>query len=94
MTGSTFTIHRDEDPSGISGTGVVAEGWESSSGEWVVVVWLSETPSMETHRDIRAVERIHGHGGKSQIVWDSPTQYTPTPLPSPTNDVHDDRDDR
>ena len=82
MTGSTFTIHRTEDPSGVSGTGVVAEGWESSSGEWVVLVWLSDTPSMEIHRDIRRVEEIHGHGGKSQIVWDSPTQYTPTALPA------------
>lgn len=81
MTGSTFTIHRDDDPSGVSGTGVVAEGWESSSGEWVVVVWLSETPTMETFRDIRTVELIHGHGGSSRIVWDSPSQYTPSPRP-------------
>ena len=77
MTGSTFTLHRAEDPSGVSGTGVVAEGWESSDGKWVTLLWLSETPSLCIYRDIREVENIHGHGGKSQIVWDTPTQYTP-----------------
>lgn len=82
MTGATFTIHRFEDPSGVSGTGVIAEGWESSSGDWVVLLWLSDKPSMEIHRDIRAVEQIHGHGGSSQIVWDTPTQYTPS-IPPP-----------
>jgi hypothetical protein len=93
VTGSTFTIHRDEDPSGVSGTGVIAEGWECSSGEWVVLVWLSETPSMETHRDIRTVERVHGHGGKSRIVWDSPSQYTPTATATDPLETFD-REDR
>lgn len=88
MTGATFTIHRTEDPSGVSGTGVVAEGWESSNGKWVVLLWLSDTPSLCVYRDVREVELIHGHGGKTQIVWDSPTQFTPTisPPPEPTND--------
>lgn len=93
MTGSTFTIHRDEDVSGVSGTGVVAEGWESSSGQWICVVWLSDIPSMETFRDIRDVERVHCHGGKSQIVFDSPTQYTPTATSKHEHDpIHDPRD--
>ena len=78
MSGATFTIHRIEDPSGISGTGVVAEGWESSSGDWCVLLWLSETPSLCVYRDIRDIELIHGHGGKSQIVWDSPA-HIPNP---------------
>lgn len=88
MTGSTFTLHRAEDPSGISGTGVIAEGWESSDGKTVVLLWLTATPSLCVYSDVRHIENIHGHGGKSQIVWDTPTQYTPAgpPLPSPTNE--------
>ena len=79
MTGSTFTLHRSEDPSGVSGTGVVAEGWESSDGKTVVLKWLSDKPSVCIYEDIRHVEEIHGHRGATQIVWDSPSQYTPSP---------------
>lgn len=88
MTGTTFTLHRSADPSKVSGTGVVAEGWESSSGEYVVLVWLTDTPSLCVYRDIRHVEEIHGHEGATQIVWDSPTQYTPSipPPPEPFDD--------
>lgn len=90
MTGATFTLHRDEDPSNVSGTGVVAEGWENSRGQ-VVITWLSNTPSTCIYTDIRDVEAIHGHSGKTRIVWDTPTQYTPTatskhehdPIPDP-----------
>jgi hypothetical protein len=82
MTGTTFTLHRSVDVSNKSGTGVVAEGWESSSGEYVVLVWLTATPSICIYRDIRHVEEIHGHEGASVIVWDTPTQYTPS-IPPP-----------
>lgn len=77
MTGSTFTVHRHSDPSGVSGTGVIAEGWESSDGKTVVLLWLTDTPSLNIYGDIRDVEAIHGHGGASEVVFDSPTQYTP-----------------
>lgn len=94
MTGSTFTLHRTTDPSGVSGTGVIAEGWESSDGKTVVLLWLTATPSLCIYRDIRHIEHIHGHGGKSQIVWDTPTQYTPSPRPDDHagNSPYDDRD--
>lgn len=91
MTGSTFTLHREEDPSGVSGTGVVAEGWESSSGDWVVLLWLSTTPTLGIYRDIREVELLHGHEGKTRIVWDTPTQYTP--YEPPTGTSHPEWDD-
>lgn len=93
MTGSTFTVHRHRDPSGVSGTGVVAEGWESSDGQTVIVKWLSATPSIEIWPDIRAVEAIHGHNGATEIVWDTPTQYTPTAVSKYEHDpIHDPRD--
>jgi len=72
MSGATFTLHRDFDPSGVSGTGVVAEGFESTDGETVVLVWLSATPSVCIYSDIRHVEMIHGHGGDTRIVFDIP----------------------
>jgi len=88
MTGMTFTIHRDVDHSGVSGTGLVAEGWESSSGKAVVVVWLSATPSVCIYSDIRHVELIHGHGGDTRIVFDDPRREAP-PAPPTTTYVHD-----
>lgn len=94
MTGSTFTVHRTEGPSGISGTGVIAEGWESSDGKTVVLLWLTVTPSLCVYSDVRHVEAIHGHGGKTRIVWDTPQQYTPTAVSNdyPDHDAHDPRD--
>jgi len=93
MSGATFTLHRHSDPSGVSGTGVVAEGWESSDGKTVVIKWLSATPSVCIYEDVRHVRALHGHGGATEIVWD--TEHAPeTPesnSPQPTAwEMHDD----
>ena len=72
MTGHAFKVIRDIDHSNVSGTGLVAEGWESTDGETVVLVWLSATPSVCIYGDIRHVEMIHGHGGDTRIVFDIP----------------------
>ena len=66
-------IVRHEDESGISGTGVVAEWIEYSDGE-VVVHWLSHTPSTNHYRNLKQVEAIHGHGGKTEMItiWEQP----------------------
>lgn len=64
-----FELHRDEDPSGVSGTGVVAEGVEFTSGT-VVLHWLGPWPSTTIHnRGIDAIHHIHGHGGSTRVVW-------------------------
>lgn len=65
----TFELHRDTDETGISGTGVVAEGVEFSDGV-VCLRWLTEWPSSVVHYDrgMESVEAIHGHGGKTRIV--------------------------
>lgn len=110
MTGHTFNVIRDVDHSGISGTGLVAEGWESSDGKTVVLVWLSETPSVCIYSDIRHIEAIHGHGGDTRIVFDPKPAEEPAPEGAtiarfidgePTNDNDDedplaifDREDR
>lgn len=64
----TFKLLRHEDITGISGTGVVAEGVEFSKGH-VVVAWLSDKPSIVIHENIENVLAIHGHGGKTELIW-------------------------
>jgi len=64
-----FELHRDVDETGVSGTGVVAEGIEFSDGV-VCLRWLTEWPSSVVHyeRGMASVEAIHGHNGKTRIV--------------------------
>ena len=65
-----FSLNRDRDHSGVSGTGVVAYGVMFGDGS-VVMRW--HTPDMphstNVYESITAVKRIHGHGGSTRIVW-------------------------
>ncbi|MEU9208500.1 hypothetical protein AB0D27_11235 [Streptomyces sp. NPDC048415] len=76
---ATFLVHRDHDVSGISGTGVVAEGVQFSDG-WVVTHWLDQAPMWEPktdvwhHKGTGPVTKIHGHGGSTRIVWADETK--------------------
>lgn len=65
-----FTLERDVDETGISGVGTVAEGIEFSDGV-VCLRWLSEWPSSVVHYDrgMASVEAVHGHNGKTRIVF-------------------------
>lgn len=65
-----FALERDVDETGISGTGRVAEGIEFSDGV-VALRWMTEWPtSVVFHeRGIAAVEAVHGHNGKTRIVF-------------------------
>lgn len=68
----TFVLMRHTDVSGISGTGLVAEGIEFDDGT-VVVRWLKRRegpePTTVVHPDINNVETLHGHGSSTEIVW-------------------------
>jgi hypothetical protein len=69
-----FYLQRDEDPSGVSGTGRVAEGVEFDSG-WVALHFDPRLKGVKTiypYRDIADMYLLHGHGGKTQIVWIDP----------------------
>jgi hypothetical protein len=68
MTARRLELHRDQDVTGISGIGVVAEGVEFSDGT-VVIRWLGDTPSTVVWPDLAAAERVHGHGGATRIVY-------------------------
>ena len=73
----TFHLQRDEDMSGLSGTGVVAEGVEFDDGT-TVVRWREITgPNYDrgvrattvVFPSVEAVEALHGHNGATRIVW-------------------------
>lgn len=67
MTARRFELHRDRDLTGISGTGVVAEGVEFTDGT-VVIRWLGDTPSTVVWPDLQAAKRVHGHDGATRVV--------------------------
>lgn len=65
-----FSLIRDEDVSGVSGTGVIAEIVRFASGK-VVVSFLPHTAGVSNvivYDSIADVERVHGHGGKTRVV--------------------------
>lgn len=64
-----FYLQRNEDFSGVSGTGRVAEGVEFSNGR-CALSWLTPTTSVAIYNTIEELEHIHGHEGRTQVVYD------------------------
>lgn len=64
-----FKLVRNADVSGVSGTGVVAEGVVWSDGE-VTLRWLGQHPTTEDLQSIGDVLYIHGHGGSTEIKYE------------------------
>lgn len=64
-----FVLQRDEDVTGVSGTGVVAEGIEFSDGVVALRWCIGEHRSTVIWPSIAAVEAIHGHDGKTRVTW-------------------------
>lgn len=65
-----YEMIRDEDVSGVSGTGPVGEIAEFQSG-WVAVSFYSFTadvPNVIVYSSLADAEKIHGHGGRTRIV--------------------------
>ena len=63
-----FELVRLEDETGISGTGVVAQGVEFDSGK-CVMQWLTKINSTAVYDSIQDLQAIHGHGGKTIIRY-------------------------
>jgi hypothetical protein len=63
-----FQLLRDEDISGVSGVGRVAIGVVFPSGK-AVLEWLGPDSTFEIFDKLDHVEKIHGHGGKTRIVF-------------------------
>jgi hypothetical protein len=63
-----FNLVRNEDESGVSGTGIVAQGVQFDDGT-CAMRWLTEYSSTAIYNDIVELYKIHGHGGKTVIGW-------------------------
>ena len=74
-----FELVRGHDVTGISGTGIVAEGVQFSDGT-VCLRWLDHAtpevhrtngvrPTTVLHESIGSVLALHGHGGATELVW-------------------------
>lgn len=76
-----FYLQRNEDESGISGTGIVARGIVMPSGK-AVLEWQTFHTSLCIYQNITDVEAIHGHNGKTLLIMGSPpTNEKPTDKP-------------
>lgn len=62
-----FLLIREQDVTGVSGTGIVAEGALFSSG-LSVLSWLREPHAVGMYQSISALLAVHGHEGATQ-VW-------------------------
>lgn len=67
-TARLFELHRDEDETGVSGTGVVAEGVVFADGS-VALRWKTETASTTIFDDVDQMLKVHGHDGKTRLVY-------------------------
>ncbi|MEE4546480.1 hypothetical protein V2S66_31510 [Streptomyces sp. V4-01] len=63
-----FTLQRDHDITGVSGTGTVADGvlWPDNT---VSIRWRGDRPSIVHWGALADAEHVHGHGGATRIVW-------------------------
>ena len=63
-----FYLVRTEDVSGVSGTGIVAEGIVFSSGK-AVLSGVTALTSVAVYDSLQELEAIHGHDGRTKIEW-------------------------
>lgn len=69
MSARAFVLARHEDPSGISGTGLVAEGvqWTGGSAE---LHWMTEWETwVHWPGGIDDILAVHGHDGATEVRW-------------------------
>lgn len=71
-----FVLQRDVDVTGVSGTGVVADGVVFPDGVTVLRWRLSGTsrpafvrPTTVIHESVDNVIGLHGHDGKTRVEW-------------------------
>ncbi|SRR5258708_36136173 len=61
-----FHLVRTEDVSGVSGTGVVAEGVEFENGK-CVICWRGTHSSVAVYENTEEILSIHGHEGRTVL---------------------------
>lgn len=85
-----FILMRTTDVSGVSGTGIVADGVAFPDGT-VALRWRGGNPTSVVFHDngVASVEAIHGHGGATRLVWLAEDLETTAEVAA----VYDERDD-
>jgi hypothetical protein len=63
-----FHLDRHQDATGVSGTGVVAQGVLFDNGR-VALTWLTEWHSVNVYDSLAELEAVHLHGGATSLVW-------------------------
>ena len=63
-----FYLCRKEDESGVSGTGIVAEGVEFTNGQ-CAMHWLTRFSSISIYPTMKELINIHGHDGKTVVKY-------------------------
>lgn len=76
-----FHLQRDNDVSGVSGLGRVADGVRWADGA-VTLRWHGEHQSTSQWASLDSMRQVHGHGGATVIVWhDQPADVLELPAP-------------
>lgn len=71
-----FQLDRIADHSGVSGTGIVADGVEFPDGT-VALRWRGDVQSTVIYDSLEDVIKIHGHGGATQLKFVTKGDYEP-----------------
>jgi hypothetical protein len=61
-----FVMVRERDLTGVSGTGIVAEGAMFSNG-LSIIRWVREPHAVGMYQSVSDLIAVHGHGGATQI---------------------------
>ena len=68
MESRHFQLVRDVDESGVSGTGIVAEGYQFPTGR-VVIEWRVRPFAIGIFSSVEELLQVHGHGGKTRVEF-------------------------
>jgi len=63
-----FQLHREEDVSGVSGLGIVAEG-VMFGDKSCAMRWRTKYKSTAVYERFDDLHHIHTHNGSTRIVW-------------------------
>lgn len=63
-----FYLYRREDVSGVSGTGIVADGimWPDGTAS---LKWRGDDTSVVFWFTLFSLVKVHGHDGKTAVLW-------------------------
>jgi hypothetical protein len=70
-----FHLARRVDVSQVSGCSeCIASGVEWVAGGECAIRWNTETPSIEIHKSLEIIRKIHGHEDKTVVIFDTPEE--------------------